>query len=476
MHAFDTENGNELWAFSPKELLANHNIFFEDTNAQSHPYGLDGPMSVWRNDEDNNLIVDDVDDKALLIIPMRRGGSNYYALDVTNPNEPKLAWVIEGGENGTPGFDQLGQSWSKAVPARIKVDDDMVDVLVFGAGYDVAQDPNYDDLDDRTQPEDTVGLGLYIVEALTGDLIWSAKGINAISDTATFTSSRTELFTQMKYSMPASPNVIDIDSDGIADQIYTADMGGQVWRFDIINSGDDLITGGVIADLNGTLSSEHRRFYNTLDVSLVSSDGDEFIAISVGSGWRARPLDKLIEDRFYVLKSSVVRGAPAGYGKLVDNTWNPVTENDLVNITGEASPQMNGFGWFVELPDEGEKVLSRAVTFDNTVFFSTYTPDSNPGNCQVSVGGGYAYAINIASGRAMFDFDGDGTVDGDLNSQGSVSDIRVQLNSSGLTPTPTVFISDGGADPILLFGTEKIDTNLTNATRRTNWAHIEDVD
>ena len=50
---------------------------------------------------------------------MRRGGNSYYALDVSDRTKPKLAWSIEGGSGD---FAQLGQSWSRMIPARIQKD------------------------------------------------------------------------------------------------------------------------------------------------------------------------------------------------------------------------------------------------------------------------------------------------------------------------------------------------------------------
>ena len=39
----------------------------------------------------------------------------------------------------------------------------------------------------------------------------------------------------MRYPIAARVNAVDTDSDGFADRLYAADLGGQVWRFDIWN-------------------------------------------------------------------------------------------------------------------------------------------------------------------------------------------------------------------------------------------------
>ena len=118
LHAIDQETGEELYSFMPQELLRNLFTNFENVSSASRPYGLDGSLSVFTNDTNNNVVVDG-QEKAFLYVGMRRGGNNIYALDITDRHEPKLAWVIRGGDNGTPGFENLGQTWSRLVPHTI---------------------------------------------------------------------------------------------------------------------------------------------------------------------------------------------------------------------------------------------------------------------------------------------------------------------------------------------------------------------
>ena len=53
------------------------------------------------------MILSDSGDHVYLYTGMRRGGSNYYALDVTDRNNPELLWTIQGGSGD---FAELGQS------------------------------------------------------------------------------------------------------------------------------------------------------------------------------------------------------------------------------------------------------------------------------------------------------------------------------------------------------------------------------
>ena len=70
---------------------------------------------------------------------LRRGGKAYYALDISNPDNPVFLWQID---KSSTGFSELGQSWSVPVITYIPGYAGGVrkPVLVFAAGYDVAKD------------------------------------------------------------------------------------------------------------------------------------------------------------------------------------------------------------------------------------------------------------------------------------------------------------------------------------------------
>ncbi|MFB2351136.1 hypothetical protein, partial [Priestia megaterium] len=93
-------------------------------------------------------------------------------------------------------------------------------------------------------------------DATTGERLWWAGPAGSKADLE---------LADMKYSIPATPAVIDINGDGLADQLYVGDMGGQVWRVDFWHgkNADDFATAGVIASLAGDDAASNRRFYHT---------------------------------------------------------------------------------------------------------------------------------------------------------------------------------------------------------------------
>src|SRR5690606_32530954 len=97
----------------------------------------------------------------------------------------------------TPGFEQLGQTWSAPVHTKIKVVSNIRDVLIFAGGYDT----NQDNISERTT--DTMGNALYIVDALTGTKLWSAISVAGHDVT----------LSGMRDSIPSRVSVIGLQSD-----------------------------------------------------------------------------------------------------------------------------------------------------------------------------------------------------------------------------------------------------------------------
>ena len=472
LHAIDTSNGQEQFAFIPNELLGNLNRFKVNATSLYRLYGLDGPLSVWRQDDNENLIVDS-DESAYLFVGMRRGGSSYYALNITDPDKPKLAWTIQGGPGGSEGFASMGQSWSRLTPVKMFFEGQAEDVLIFGGGYDVNQDRGAPG-SPASHTTDSKGTGIYIVKATTGELLWSGLG------TAT---GGAEFFTRMEYGFNSHIRAIDINRDDYIDQMYAADAGGQLWRFDVTqyhsDTDDELITGDVIADFSGSAANAHRRFYNEPDVALIEGGGERFLSISIGSGWRANPLEEVTHDRFYMVKQYAVYEEPnGGYGKRTGtSSYGPITDSDLVDVTSTLYPATNLYGWFLDFPSDGEKVLGTSVTFDGKVIFSTYVPTQQVAVCSPAIGSGRAYIMDVSSGAPVVDLD---QTDNE-NSVGSstvltLSDRSTELNRGGIPPQVTVLITADSPDqPQIFFGGEQLDTGIQNNTRRTFWSDLEET-
>ena len=466
LHAINAATGVEYFAFAPEELLPNFNKLFSNSGAIDHPYGLDGPVTAWVKDIDADSTIEPDDGEHVYVYAgMRRGGRNYYALNVTDRSQPSVLWKITGGSGD---FTDLGQTWARPIKTKINVDGTTREVLIISGGYDTQQDSV------TTRTADAMGNAIFIVDASTGQKIWSVgDGGHDLNLNA------------MDYSIPATVRAIDVNSDGFADQMYVGDMGGQLWRFDITNGNpvSSLVTGGVIADLAGNNASTARRFYHEPDISVSVKNGVRQLAIAIGSGYQAHPLDTGISDRFFVIYQSDVSGAPADANSdgipdyvtltesnLFDTTSNEVENGTNAEIAAARTALAAANGWYIDMLGEvngsnqsGEKVLSRALTFGGVVYFSTYQPSATiSANCTISPGLSKLYTVNLSDGTPASLENGDGT---------DTSDRYTTLLTSGLPPDPVhLRISDNnGLNDLVSVGTEIRKMPVDKIVTKTYW-------
>ena len=393
LHAIDITTGIEKWSFVPPEFLRNQLALYNDDSSVNKLYGIDGDLRVVTVADNNGII--DPGEKVYLYFGMRRGGDFYYALDVSDPNAPKVMFRLDGTQ--LPG---LGQSWATPVPTKVNIGGTAKSVLVIAGGYEPDQD-------NSALSTDTIGNSIYIVDSVSGALLWYASN----------TSGATKRFNttgrSMSYSFPAHVRVADFDGDGFMDRIYAADMGGQIWRFDVSNGqpASSLIAGGVIAQLGGAPNAspaltDVRRFYYAPDIAVVSTRTENFTHIGIGSGHREHPLSTATQDRFYALRDyNVGQMTQAQFDALTvitDASLTPVTTVNTAVAHGSAGWRLdlNIGGW------TGEKVLAEARTFNNEVIFSTFMPNSSGTSCQPQLGTNRIYQMNIFNGAPVLNLDG----------------------------------------------------------------------
>jgi type IV pilus assembly protein PilY1 len=349
-------------------------------------------------------------------------------------------------------------------------------VAIFAGGYDPTQDNQFYNTDD-------VGNRIYMLDAVTGELLWhagpSTDGTAQLQIPTTLAAER-----QMNNSIPGDVRVIDLDGDQLADRMYVADTGARVWRFDIHNGKtvDALVRGGVFASLGraggaGSDPTDARRFYYAPDVSMLKLNGSVFLNVALGSGYRGHPLDEQIHDRFYSLRDRTPFARPT------QDEYNALaiikdTDTNLVDVSTNIKPTIpdGALGWKMDLnvPSwAGEKVLAESLTFANTILFTTYLPAARKANgsnsCVAFQGSNRLYAVSVLDGSPVLNRDGSADADGNVSKIGDeIEDRWDDLSQGGIAPEPVILFPETSV-PTCIVGVESCGVSFSNDPVRTFW-------
>ena len=201
--------------------------------------------------------------------------------------------------------------------------------------------------------------------------------------------------------------------------------------------------------------------------------GRQKLSVSIGSGWRSHPLDEGVQEKFYNFRMNSVFGPPVdSNGQIVYTTITETTDG-MTDVTDQLNTDPLGkIGWYFDLEDSGEKVLSSSVTFNNQIVFTTYLPASSTSSCAAAVGSGRVYSVNVLNGDPNTDLDDDNDpADPDTLTK---SDKYEDLDKVGIPPPPVVLFPETG-DPVIMLGPELFEgVDKGEESRKTYW--LEHVD
>jgi type IV pilus assembly protein PilY1 len=428
-------DGYEKWGFVPQEFFTKFARLYNESpiisTSDPRSYFADGPISVnaeyvtdTTHDPSNPIDrIEGTGALAQIYVGMRRGGRFYYSLDVTNPDTPIYKWKID---NATAGFEELGQTWSEAHVSKLRLANcpgtgtsGACKVLIFGGGYDAAAN------DPDTQGTATMGRAIYVVDALTGQLIWHTGPAASGTGSGSYVQSA-----GMRYAIPADLSVInsDLDVNGYDDRIYAADTGANIWRVNISDSNPANWTVYKVASLRSdNTAANARKFLFAPDIVAFDSTTD---SVLIGSGDREHPFDTTVGNRFYMIKDAHEINAPAPASVITESDLCDLTANNLQGtdqalITADKTCLDTSSGWMIRLlgkdpkdptnvskQSPGEKTVTGATTLGGTVIFATNTPTQTTlanGQCTGSLGTALVYAVSFKDATATVDFDGSGS-------------------------------------------------------------------
>ena len=405
----DQRTGEEAFTFLPNEILQDtdrRNALLDASNTKNittNPYyGVDAPWASW---VEYKLGTGDkiVASTANIYGGMRMGGSSYYGLNVKDPTNPKFLFQIDpvtgtiksstSSANTTTAnaaISAMGQSWSKPTLTKIRFGNSIKKVLIVGGGYDSTYEsanyvPQVSLGSTTTTPsQSNKGAGVYIFDAITGALLWNARaGINDNDVTTTDVKD-----TNLKYSVVSQIKAFDRDADGLVDNLYFGDLGGQIFRVDLNNAYDTATTNFGRVNRLADFSNLNQRFYEMPSLSIHEYNGNRFGVIGIASGNRSYPMNKnnSFDNRIYAIYDYDLASTNL-FGSTFTKT-SDISETDLLNWADIASTNVSQLmsntkkGWYYvlrktittdEIANTGTvKALNGYLVVANTAKFSDF--------------------------------------------------------------------------------------------------------
>jgi type IV pilus assembly protein PilY1 len=419
LHAFTEVDGEESWAFIPPNLL-------DDLKNLTL---LSGTRDYY---VDSSPIVADVKTggswKTIAVFGERRGGNNYYGLDITNTTSPQYLWSFTDAN--------LSETWSEPVIGKVKISDGTDKWVAFvGAGFDTTF-ASYSGSSKTSE-------GFFVIDLSNGTKLWQYYNATGSTDDRQY----------MNFSIPASPTAVDLNNDGYIDRVYIGDVGGQLWKFDL--SAPATVSGGLVTNWTGkrlfTAASSQTNppaageFYPTQAIftpPALAYDPNNNLWVFIGTGDRYHP-NNTASNRFYGIKENTTM-----------TNGSTLTESSLTNLTSGSGSVTQG--WYIVL-NSNEKVLAASDVFDSAVLFTTFTP-TTAAVCGSGGGDAKLYAVNMTTGDAAFNLS-----TGAILSSGQAALAAARSIGSGIPSKPIVIMNPSGnqATPNIVAGTTNQQMSTT---------------
>jgi type IV pilus assembly protein PilY1 len=364
LHAFNAATGAEIWAFIPPSLIPNLQSMISGTSGQS--------ISIYGVDE--SPVVKDIyyggSWHTVLICGLRQGGHSYFALDVTNPNQPQHLftinynvsrnlvnyWAADGTRadytaSNVPdafNFFTLGEAWSTPVIARLPVGASgaMKWAAIIGGGFNGATNTSY-------------GAQLFLLDMENGGQI--IKNM-PIGDTLALNG--------IVNSVP--PMVTSINGDSTASFqangaiVYLSDLEGILWKINLTDSGTIYNTTKMFNA--GSTSTNARLSFQPTAASL-DTNGTLWQYYGTGDVQNLGNVNAGIANQAYGIKDADF----PNYTPIP----NAMTTANMANLTGSSTcPTNSQNGWYINLA-ANQSVTAKATITNKEVILPMYAANNN---------------------------------------------------------------------------------------------------
>ncbi|WP_226858189.1 pilus assembly protein [Diaphorobacter aerolatus] len=415
LHAFNASTGDEVFAFIPSSTKASLNVLtsanYGTSTGLAHRYFVDGTPTVTD-------VYFGGDWHKVLVGSMGAGGRQIFALDITDPSSPKLLW-----EFGEAQSSDMGYSMPQPTIARLN------DVGAVQGKWVVLLPNGYQGLNSAAG-----NASMFVLDISNGSVIRKFD----LPGGMTTTPGGGELNASLPLGNGLSRvSAVDNDSDGKIDMAYAGDLVGNVWRFDFKS--------GVVTDWNAKLFFVARdkdingtRQPITAAPYVIKHPTGPGDLVIVGTGRFVSNADKEstqqqtvygIWDRYSAKGATTPATLPTASknrGDLHAQTFTGIANSDPnkpstnFELTGGAvtwyktgsgttDADVSKWGWVVNLPRAGEKVVYDMTLYGKSLIFTSLRTSEDP--CKADIAG-TIYAIDPNDGgktdHTAFDMNNDG--------------------------------------------------------------------
>jgi type IV pilus assembly protein PilY1 len=385
LHAFNANTGVETWAYTPRFLLPELYQLADSGYSNSHRYYVDGSPETGDIYDTTALAW-----KTILVGGTAGGGKGFYALDITDPANPKGLWEFCADSTLCSHSDaDLGLSYGNPVIGKRSYDGRWVVVVTSGLN------------------NTTTGLGyFYVLDAVTGAVL---NKISTGVGTATTPSGL----------MKVAPFFDTALTDASFRYIYGGDQQGNIWRLDVNTATPTVLH---IASLKDG-SSPARVQPITTRPALTHIGTDRIIYVGTGRFLGSPDLTDpgaasgiAWQQSLYAFKDKNLdySAAPLNYASLRADT-NMVRQSltslgpSERGVTTNAVDWASKDGWFIDFnpvfsgvadsPGEGVNLVDPRLIL-GTVLVTTNAPSQGSSSCSVG-GSSYAYNFDFKTGQAV---------------------------------------------------------------------------
>ncbi len=372
LHAFDADNGVERWAYVPTMVMPNMWKLADKNYSNLHTNYVNGDPII--NDVCTaNCSTSSATWKTILVGGLNGGGTGYYALDITDPDNPISLWEFDTTDDA-----DLGYTFGNPIITK-KADGTWVVLVTSG----------YNNVSGSAA---TQGKGFFYVLDVNADITKPGRAkvltkYNTGEGNATTPSGLAKI----------SAYITDAQKNNTALYIYGGDLLGNLWRFDINNpqsSGNPF----KLAKLQGSLGDQPI----TVKPELSEVEGKRIVFVGTGKYLESTDVSGTQTPNSQTLyaitdaNETVTLNNPRSGTSLQQQVI--TTSSGTRTVTNNPVLYASKRGWYIDLPDPGE----RQNVPSQLVFGTLLVPTIVPSNTVCSPGGyGWLNFINFKTGSII---------------------------------------------------------------------------